>query len=97
MSPICSPERYVTAASRLSSTPTPLAWLFTGTHTTPPESAVVPPSDAVASSTVTSAPAYEAARAADKPAAPEPTTMTDGFFKVSLLEAVRGDRPQIIA
>src|SRR5436190_1453961 len=50
-------------------------WLF-GIQSTPPETAVVPPTFSDFSSTTTLAPPSWAARAAVSPAPPEPTTTT---------------------
>src|ERR1700676_4375873 len=49
---------------------------FWGIQIPPPDTAVVPPIDSVRSTMVTTAPPAWAARAADRAAAPEPTTMT---------------------
>src|SRR3989344_3848482 len=50
-------------------------WYLSGTHSTPPDSAVVPPNTGSFSSTATCRPRLRAVIAAARPAAPEPTTI----------------------
>ena len=69
-------RRYCSAASGESLAPTlAIRWWF-GTQMQPPDMAVVPPTRSDFSATSTRWPAAAATIAADRPAAPEPSTMT---------------------
>ena len=73
-------------------------WWFWGIHIPPPETAVVPPTDEVRSTTVTRAPWSWAVMAAASAAAPVPTTTTSAGIGEesdgpSLVLAHRSRRP----
>ena len=74
--PPVSRRMYASASSRLSSMPASAITWFPGSHTPPPDTAVVPPSMSAFSRISTSAPPSCASVAAVSAAPPDPTTTT---------------------
>lgn len=71
-----SDSRYRTPSSRESATPASRAYRLSGSHATPLDRQVVPPTNEDFSNSPTVAPASAAANAAVSPAAPVPSTTT---------------------